>query len=136
MDEAGRTIRIAAPRVDAAETSVVTLRATAQGAAVPESRQELSVRVVPAPVLRRAERAGPRKLRVIGDHLDLAGLVVTLDGIDCPVVRVRRRAPELEGAPQRAIVRLSPAARKALRAGGRTLRAVEPVAGFDAVLEL
>jgi hypothetical protein len=132
----GRTLRIAPPRVEAPETSVATLVATAQGAAEPESRQTLEVRVVPAPRVRRVDVLGGRTLRVVGDHLDVPGLAFTLDGVPCEVRRVVDRTRPPAAAPTRAMVRFPASLRKAVRAGGAVLRVVEPVAGFEATEEL
>ena len=128
----GRTLRIVAPRVDAPETSTAALVATAQGAADPESRQTLQVRVVPAPKIRRVDFAGGRTLRVVGDHLDVEGLVFSIDGVACEVRRVVDRTRPPAAAPTRAMVRFPASLRRAVRSGGSVLRIVEPVAGFEA----
>ena len=132
----GRTLRITAPRVGAPETSAAELVAVAQGAAEPESRQTIEVRVVPAPSIQRAIRRSRSTLRVDGDHLDVAGVAVSIDGIACELRTVRNRRGAPAAAPQRAVIRFPKSLRKALRDHGPVLRIVEPVAGFEATAEL
>jgi hypothetical protein len=132
----GRTVRIAAPRVEELETLGAVLLATAQGAADPESRQSLDVRVVPAPSIGRAARRSARTLRIDGDHLDVPGLAFSIDGIACELRSVRQRSGAHGAAPQRAVIRFPKSLRKAVRGHGPVLRIVEPVAGFEATAEL
>jgi len=132
----GRTLRITAPRVEAPETSAAMLVANAQGAADPESRQTLEVRVVPAPSIRRAVQQSSRTLRVDGDHLDLPGLALSIDGTACELRSVKHRSGAHAAAPQRAVIRFPGSLRKALRGHGSVLRIVEPVAGFEATAAL
>lgn len=131
----GRTLRLAPPRVGEARTESAAILAVAQGAADPESRQTLAVRVVPAPSIHRTLRPRGRTLRVDGDHLDVAKSEVTIDGVLCEVRRVKQR-PAGAAAPQRADIRFPRSLRKKVRAGGPVLRIVEPVAGFEATAKL
>lgn len=133
----GRFVRLEPPRVEgvfAAEASIV---ARTEGAAPgTESRQKLSVRVVPAPSIERVRGPAGRSVRVRGDHLDVEGLVVTIDGAPCEVRSVRTRRRAGGRTEQRAVVRFPAAMRRDLARGRHELRVVEPVAGFEAAAEL
>ena len=128
----GPTILLDAPRVDAAESHDATLLAVAQGALDPESRQTLRLRVVPAPTLTRAKLLSRRELRLDGDHLDLAGLVVTIDGTPCTVRSAKALRPQGGKPRSKALVVVPKALRRALGSGHHEVRVVEPEAGFSA----
>lgn len=132
----GPTVLIAPPRVESVESFDATLLAVAQGAEDPESRQTLRVRVVPAPRVARARLLSKREVRLDGDHLDLAGLVVTIDGTEC-VVRSSKALKPKAGVPRsKAVVTVPKSLRRALGKGHHEVRVVEPEAGFEATAVL
>lgn len=130
----GRTVEIDAPAAAAVVVHDVTLLAVAQGAADPETRQTLRVRVVPAPVLTRARRTNSREIQLDGLLLDTPGLAVTVDGSPLAVKSVKR----LKGAGRKTrLVALVPKElRKGLARGSHTVRVVEPSFGLDATAPL
>lgn len=131
-----RSLRAEPPRVTQAVTMDASIVARTQGAAAGgESRQTLTVRVVPAPSIRRVRGPTGRTLRVDGDHLDLAGLAVTLDGVGCEIRSVKTRRLPGGATEQRAVVRFPASMRRTVARGDHELRAVERLAGFEAIAE-
>jgi hypothetical protein len=128
----GRTVVVDPPRVDRVTDEEATLVAVAQGAEYAPARQSLRVRVVPAPVIAKARRDGARRVRVDGDHLDVGGLVVTVDGIRCEVRSAKALRPKQSVPRSRLVVAVPKELRAALRSGAHVVRVIEPVGGFDA----
>ena len=132
----GRTVVFDAPRVDAEHVAEVALAATAQGAAVPDAHQTLTVHVVPAPRLATAKRRGTTQIELTGDHVDLTGLLFRIDGT--PVKRlkawtkIRRPGGTAVGYARLAVPK---AIRKSVRRkGGHTVEALDPVHGWTATV--
>jgi hypothetical protein len=129
----GQTLHVLPPRATSPETIVATIVATAQGVGDdPTSSQEVTVRVVPTPLVKKVGRPSGRNIKVTGDHFDLAGIVVTIDGEPCVVKSVKKRRLKGGRTEQRVVLRFPASMKRALRTGDHELRAVEPVAGLAA----
>lgn len=128
----GRTVLVAPPRVDAPTDFAAALRATPPGDPASATDQTLAIRVVPAPRISSGAVQSRTFLRIDGDHLDLAGLVYTLNGAPLKTPRTRR-VPLKDGtSTDRFRIRLPRALRRAPRSAEITLTVTEPVAGFSA----
>jgi hypothetical protein len=131
--EDGWTLRTTPPRVTEIVPAPAVLVAHSQGAAGdPESRQALTVRIVPAPLIRRVQRGAGRRLVVDGDHLDVAGLTFSIGGRKCQIRSVRPQLRDDGLDEQRAVLRIPRASVKLLRRGVHDIVATEPVASFAA----
>jgi hypothetical protein len=129
--QGGRTLRAAPPRVTEPQTVAATIVATAQGAASDAtSNQDVTVRVVPTPSVTKVGRPSGRTLKLVGDHFDIAGVAVTIDGQPCVVKSARLHRLRHGATEQRVIIRFPASMRRALKKGTHELRAVEPVAGL------
>jgi hypothetical protein len=135
--DGGRTLRATPSRVTEVTSFPAVVVADAQNAASDaESRQALTVRVVPAPSFRAVHRRCRHGIVVFGDHLDVAGLVFAIDGMPLRLrdVRAHRRAGGV--TEQRALLRMPRTLARSLGKGRHDLVATEPVAGFIAVAEI
>jgi hypothetical protein len=82
------TLLVAPPAVEEDTTYEISLRAIAQWADDPESRQTLRVTVRPVPRITSVRRSG-KKLYVYGAHLDLSGLKLAVAGAPVTPYSVR-----------------------------------------------
>lgn len=128
----GWSLEVSAPRVAESATTHVTLAAQPRTPPFTPGAQALSVHVVPAPrIVELRRRSSRAKIRIRGDHLEMAGLQVTAGGLPCKAGKPRVRPDGAGGTISWIDVTVPRAALRSAPKGACVVTVTDPLTGFS-----